>query len=806
MKFEQRFLDDLKARVAISSVAKRHFTLVRHGYELQAKENKSFKVNDKKGVYKDHGSGGGKAGDIFQFLMEYEKLSFVDAVAAVARMAGVDLPKGDGAASGKRGADKANGASRPNGADHDAPAPAVFTGRKLTKVYDYTDKAGKLLYQVCRFEWTGDDGKRKKSFAQRRPSPESGVWIWGLDLGADGAPLMFMRKRPGDSWSRFNLKDYEQGEYAEQRSFEGGNIAHSLYRLPELNDELAQERQEQRTVFLCEGEKDVQTLVAWGCVATTNSGGAQNFTPAVAQHFADAADVVILEDNDDAGRKRTDAIAPMLLDVGARVRTLAIADYWPDAPKGADITDWAERAGGTVEKLFDIVEGCSDWTPRPYESKFGARYWHDQGSGDDLAYKWLVSRLVPYGQDVLIIGQSGSGKSFEVHNLAMHIALGRDYLGRRTMSAGVVYCCYEMAASMEKRVIGYRIFHGLDPKANIPFVWLTRPPGIYATEENAQALADEIKGLTAHWTVPIGAIVIDTHNAATRGSDEISSGDIAKIQERYGLIREASGATILIVGHTNAEGKHRGNEQLFNAIETCILIEKVTTGSGKSVAPVKDDLGRHVRRGIIKKQREAEDGFTWDFVLHEVEVARDELGDAITTVVPVEPQQAETGEQERERKEWRGQMPRGVWRLNAAETLFFKALLDAINKHGAPAPTAAEGVPSFASLVVTWRQVTDAYRRTVPIDDTSDEGKERYRRKIASDMARARTMLVNNRVVGVTSIIEPGAPPEAAVHYLWPGNRPVIGGGLRWPESAWIKDQPKPEDNSLLDATGDSPF
>ena len=38
MKFEQRFLDDLKARVAISSVAKRHFTLVRHGYELQAKE------------------------------------------------------------------------------------------------------------------------------------------------------------------------------------------------------------------------------------------------------------------------------------------------------------------------------------------------------------------------------------------------------------------------------------------------------------------------------------------------------------------------------------------------------------------------------------------------------------------------------------------------------------------------------------------------------------------------------------------------------------------------------------------------
>ena len=803
--FDPRFLEDLRARVPITSVAKRHFTIQKVGHEFRAKENKSLTFDDKKGIYKDFGGGGGKASDVFGFLVEYEKLSFPDAVAAVARMAGVDVPKQTGAKTYGNGAAAAvASAARP-------AAIALGAGRQITKVYPYTDRDGKLLYQVCRSEWLDDAGKKLKTFNQRRPSPDSdGVWVWGLDFVdvESGEPHAFMRKGAGKDWSRLNEKNYVAWKFTEKTTFgDFGNVPHSLYRLKELNEELSQERCDQRTIFLAEGEKDTDTLVGWDCIATTNSGGAKNFTPYMAEFFRDAADVVLLEENDDAGRARTALVAPMLLDVGARVRVLVVVDHWPDAPKGGDITDWVEKAGGTVDRLFDILDRCPDWAPKPYESKFGAKFWNQQGTGQDLAYKWLVSGLIPYGQDALIIGPSGSGKSFETQNLAMHIAQGRDYLGRRTMAAGVVYCCYEMASSMEKRVIGYRMFHGLSADDPIPFVWITRPPNLYATEENPQSLAAEIKSLTAHWTVPIGAIVIDTHNAATRGSSEIKSEDIAKVQDAYSLVRAATGATLVIVGHTNSEGRHRGSDLFFNAIETCIVIEKLTTGSGKSLAMVRDDLGRQVRRGTLSKSRESEDGFTWDFVLQSVEVSRDELGDPITTVVPIEPQQSDTADQSRERKEWRGDMPKRVWKLNADETVFFRALIEAVNTAGVAPPAEAKGVPSFAGVVATWKSITEAYRRMVPIDDTSEDGRKKYLSKITAKMSRARTILQNNRVIGVTSVIKEGEPPEAATHYLWPGDRPVIGGTLRWPEREWER-KPKVEADPLLADVADykSPF
>ena len=71
-----------------------------------------------------------------------------------------------------------------------------------------------------------------------------------------------------------------------------------LYRLPEV----IQAVKAGETVFICEGEKDVDRLRSLGLTATTNAGGAGKWQESYNQFLKDA-DVIILPDNDPPGRK-----------------------------------------------------------------------------------------------------------------------------------------------------------------------------------------------------------------------------------------------------------------------------------------------------------------------------------------------------------------------------------------------------------------------------------------------------------------------------------------------------------------------
>lgn len=61
-------------------------------------------------------------------------------------------------------------------------------------------------------------------------------------------------------------------------------------------------------------------------------------------------DVVILPDNDQAGRKHLDTAAASLKNTGADVRVLDLPRL---GPKG-DLIDWA-KAGGTAEQLHNVI-------------------------------------------------------------------------------------------------------------------------------------------------------------------------------------------------------------------------------------------------------------------------------------------------------------------------------------------------------------------------------------------------------------------------------------------------------------------
>ena len=160
------------------------------------------------------------------------------------------------------------------------------------KEYSYTDESGMLLYQVIRLE--------PKDFRQRRPDG-NGSWIWSL-----------------------------------------GETRRVLYRLPQLRPAI----ESAETIYIVEGEKDADALGELGLTATTNAGGAKKWRLEYAETLR-GADVVIVGDNDQAGRDHVTQVASSLRGVASRVRVLDLAVAWPECP---DISDWL-AVGHTVVEL-----------------------------------------------------------------------------------------------------------------------------------------------------------------------------------------------------------------------------------------------------------------------------------------------------------------------------------------------------------------------------------------------------------------------------------------------------------------------
>ena len=96
MRFPPAFLDELRARLPVSEVVGRRVRLKKRGREwvglspFNQEKTPSFTVNDQKGFFHDFSSG--KHGNIFDFVMETEGVTFPEAVERLASIAGIPMP------------------------------------------------------------------------------------------------------------------------------------------------------------------------------------------------------------------------------------------------------------------------------------------------------------------------------------------------------------------------------------------------------------------------------------------------------------------------------------------------------------------------------------------------------------------------------------------------------------------------------------------------------------------------------------------------------------------------------------------
>ena len=106
-------------------------------------------------------------------------------------------------------------------------------------------------------------------------------------------------------------------------------------------------------IFIPEGEKDVNTLIKKG-YAAFSCGGANDWNKNVSE-LCNGAEVIILADNDDPGKKLAATIEKDLKGISKSVKIIV---PMPDTPK-ADITDYFE-AGHTVEEFENLIRTGDD--------------------------------------------------------------------------------------------------------------------------------------------------------------------------------------------------------------------------------------------------------------------------------------------------------------------------------------------------------------------------------------------------------------------------------------------------------------
>lgn len=795
-RIPDEFLDEVRRRVPVSTVASRHVKdMKKAGAEWKGlspfnkERTPSFTVNDMKGLWHDFSSDRG--GDIFALEQAITGCDFPTAVARCAEIVGLHVPGGQsaGVQTHSNARQEPRGAGPDTARDRGGDRPAEHAGgsgvrssggaarREIVEVYDYENLEGEVIYQRVRFNFknadgsfeAGPDGKRKKTFGDRRPAPgETGVYVWALDADE------FMRKGPGKDWIRFHEKHFVEWKFQERKTFDD-SVDKILYRLPELWSEMLL-GEDARVVHLTEGEKKSDTLVQWGCLATT-AGGARYWKPEFTELLR-GADVVIHQDNDLPGRESANKIAGLLHGVARRVRVLDLKPYWPSMPEKADITDWRDHAGGTYDRLCEIMDGLKDWQPAPHVSPYGAIGWLES-IGTAQRYQYLIKRVIPRRQTVLIYGESQSGKTFETFDMAMHIPRGIDFHGQRVRQGGLIYVAYEKGLGFVTRRDAYRRFHGVDQ--DLPFKLLTKPIELWSDPKHVEMLIDDMLKISEPWAVPLEVVVIDTHVAATPGSSEIKSEEVTTIAARYRRIIERTGAGVWIVHHTNAAGGLRGSKILYQGIEAAIEISAVTD---RAAGPVKDDNGRLVRRARVVKLSEGEAGFTWDFVLRQVVTGKDEYGEDETSCVSESPERPMDHDVARDTRQPQQGRPAG-FRANKSEVEFFKAVLKALEDHGIR-PLAELALPQSISRVVDWVHVAKAYRAANPNDEGETlEGRKRYADRIKKAVRRARQTLQNGGVIGVLQLARQDGTPEDSEpgHVLWATGKRIYGLGLSWPET-----------------------
>ncbi|HEX6814197.1 MAG TPA: AAA family ATPase, partial [Gemmatimonadaceae bacterium] len=420
----------------------------------------------------------------------------------------------------------------------------------LATSYDYTDASGALLFQVCRMI--------PKDFRQRR-SDGAGNWIWNL-----------------------------------------GGLKPVLYRLPDLIEAVALGK----IVHIPEGEKDVDRLVSLGLTATTNPMGAGKWRAEYAEPLT-GADVVILPDNDEPGRRHAEHISLSLAGIARSVRILQL----PNLPAKGDVSDWLDQ-GHTRSEL----EALAATAPTTLAT--------DEDAPTSLApavcaltaptpvpIQWAIEDVWTAGDLGLFVGDGGAFKSSAALHIAGAVAGGYDVFDRFPVVRRpvLIVSAEDPQSVILMRLNAFIAGHGWDRERVLGNVHLFADcePSLARREWQAHILKEAAR-------LDAGMIVLDPWAELIEG-DESSNTDMRPIIKFARRLAKQTTAAVGIVHHAGKAAPEkrtldriRGATALTSAARVILFFE--FRDDGVYVENLKLSRAERLKPFTIQRQIEHQPG------------------------------------------------------------------------------------------------------------------------------------------------------------------------------------------------------
>ena len=427
---------------------------------------------------------------------------------------------------------------------HDDTNPSLTVMRGTTQPVVIHCHAGcdtTRILEALHLTWADISNERETP----APTPPANY----LYTDANGTPLFRVVRGENKRFMQQHLTP--QGEWVNGR----GGIEPVLYNLPNVLAAVTNGE----PVYIVEGEKDCDTLNQWGVTATTNPGGAGNFTPLMADTLHDA-NVVIIADNDPAGHAHAHDIAALLTERQIRHQTRLTVhgkDVSEQHGQGYDPLETQPLTETPADDLAHLI----DW------STFWAQTHDDE--------EWVAWPLIPKGRTVSLFAPAKAGKSTVLLACIAAACTGQQPLNNRETTqqpVSVLYLDYEMSsADLWERLteLGYNEHTDLQ---NLHYALLPSLPAL-DTAEGGQYLYNLAKRLH------VDAVVVDTIGRAIEG-EENSADTIRAFYRHTAQPLKAAGISVLRTDHAgkNADKGQRGTSAKNDDVDIVYRLQRNQKG------------------------------------------------------------------------------------------------------------------------------------------------------------------------------------------------------------------------------------
>lgn len=388
-RIPESVINEISSKVNIQEVVSRYVTLTSRGGRLiglcpfHTEKTPSFSVSPDKNAFYCFGCG--KGGGLFQFVMEIENISFIEAVRMLADKAGIDIPEEDG-----------------------SPGPDRKTREAKLELYTRVaasfhhilsqTETGAKAREYLKTRGINPETAEKFQLGLAPPDPE---WLYRFLLKKNYTPEFLAESglfsKKNDRYPLFvnrlmfpvfnnagqvvGFSGRDLGDHGpkyinspETDIYHKGSLLYGYF-------QASKEIRKLKQAILCEGNVDVLALHQAGLIHTAAPLGTA-FTEDQARLLArSAAKVIIAFDSDNAGRKATEKCGMICEKAGLEI---LVAEF----PSGKDPAELLQSEGGEI--LQKQVLRAVNFFDFLLKYKFDSHGGHADKKGE------VVSGVAPY--------------------------------------------------------------------------------------------------------------------------------------------------------------------------------------------------------------------------------------------------------------------------------------------------------------------------------------------------------------------------------------------------------------------------